>query len=88
MAANERRICDKFPDLDTDLMDLFQRVTIMHGSSGDHPVVERYSVCRCLYYKHSVNMNANFGQFRKSFVLKKTVDWICLRTSDSEPVKR
>ncbi|PVH80766.1 hypothetical protein DL98DRAFT_360241, partial [Cadophora sp. DSE1049] len=25
-------------------------------------VVERYSVCRCLYYKHSVDMCAAYGQ--------------------------
>ncbi|PMD66174.1 uncharacterized protein K444DRAFT_514103, partial [Hyaloscypha bicolor E] len=25
-------------------------------------VVERYSVCRCLYYKHNVDMCAAYGQ--------------------------
>ncbi|EKD21330.1 hypothetical protein MBM_00443 [Drepanopeziza brunnea f. sp. 'multigermtubi' MB_m1] len=25
-------------------------------------VVERYSVCRCLYYKHSIDRCASYGQ--------------------------
>jgi hypothetical protein len=35
-------------------------------------VVERYSVCRCLYYKHSVDPCSARGQ-RGHFVQEKTV---------------
>jgi hypothetical protein len=41
----------------------------MHGC---YQVVERYSVCRCLYYKHAINACAAHGQ-RGHVVQEKTV---------------
>ncbi|KAF3390897.1 hypothetical protein DPV78_011283 [Talaromyces pinophilus] len=37
-----------------------------------YQVVERYSVCRCLYYKHSVDPCTAYGQ-RNHSVQEKTV---------------
>jgi hypothetical protein len=49
-------------------------------------VVERYSVCRCLYYKHSVDMCAAANQ-QGHTVQEKTVlvGYLCSKHSSQQP---
>jgi len=51
-----------------------------------YQVVERYSVCRCLYYKHAIDPCASHGQ-RGHLIQEKTVlvGYACSTHSSSRP---